>query len=102
MSHPRIKMSHLREEPTPRNIFTDYDWVHRHENELREQYGECWVVVFQEEVLGTGTDYHTALADAASRLPLDGPIITPIVNSIHKPHPFMRAYPVATTSSNGR
>lgn len=95
MSHPRIQMGHKREDPMPRNIFTDNDWVRRHAKDLREQYGECWVVVFQEAILGTGTDYNDALADATAKLPLDGPIITPVVRSIRKRHPFLRVRPAA-------
>jgi len=53
MDTPRIRMSHPYGQ-TPPNVFSDYDWVRRHEKELLEQYGECSIIVYKEQVIGVG------------------------------------------------
>lgn len=93
MNTPRIKMGFAKDEPTPPRWFADHEWIHTHEEELRQQFGECWIAVYQQQVIGTGADYHQAIADAESRLSPDDPIITPVVRSIRKRHPFLRVLP---------
>ncbi len=97
MKMSRIKMGFGRDEPTPPTWFADHDWIRTHENELRQQFGECWVAVHQQQVIGTGNDYQEAIDDAESHLSPDGPIITPVVRSIRKRHPFWRVMPIASS-----
>ena len=69
-------MSHVYGE-TPRNVFSDFDWIHLHEKELLEKYGECSIIVYKEQVLGVGATYDEALANAEQNLPLEmGAIFT--------------------------
>jgi len=63
---------------TPKNVFTDFDWVRRHEKELLEKYGEVSVIVYKEEVLGVGETYEEAVADAEAKLPPEVDEVTPV------------------------
>lgn len=85
----RIRMSHPYGE-TPPNIFHDFDWIHRHEKELLEQYGECSIIVFKEQVLGVGATYAEALQNAENNLPADVGEVTPVHQWIYKRHPIPR------------
>ena len=53
----RIVTSFPADQVRPDNMFTDHDWVRHNEKALREKYGECYVVVFHEEVIVTGKTY---------------------------------------------
>ncbi len=87
MKTARIKMGYGKDEPAPPSWFADHDWIHVHEDELRQRFGEYWIAVYQQQVIGTGKDYHEAIDDAESRLSPDSPVITPVVRSI-RPKPI--------------
>jgi hypothetical protein len=91
MDTPRIRMSHAYGQ-TPPNVFTDFDWVRRHEKELLEKYGENSIIVFQQQVIGVGPTYDTALEDAERNLPPAIGEVTPIHERLVKRQPFMRIY----------
>lgn len=94
MNHtPRIKAGHAPNEPTPRNIMTDHEWVRQHENELRERYGEVFVVVYQQQVYGVGRTYREALNDAEAHLPADMTEIVVMVESLHCRPPIIAFWP---------
>ena len=82
MSTSHIKMSYEYGEKTPPNFYTDRDWVREHEQELLEQYGECSILVYQEQVVGVGDTYQAAITDAERRISPDAGIITPLYGSI--------------------
>ena len=63
MTLKRIRMTHAYGE-TPPNVFTDFDWIRRNEKALLEKYGECSIIVYKEQVLGTGPTYEAALENA--------------------------------------
>jgi hypothetical protein len=85
MSHPYGQ--------TPPNVFSDHDWVRRHENELLKQYGECAILVYKEQVVGVGSNLQEAIEDAERHLPPDVEEITPIHEWLGFRHPFLRALP---------
>jgi hypothetical protein len=87
----RIKMTHAYGE-TPKNVFTDFDWVRRHEKELLEQYGECSIIVYKEEVLGVGATYKEAVADTEAKLPPEIGTVTPIHAYLSNPHRRLTGY----------
>ncbi|GIK67485.1 MAG: hypothetical protein BroJett018_52790 [Chloroflexota bacterium] len=92
MNHtPRIKAGHAPDQPTPPHIFSDHEWVRQHENELRDRYGEVYVVVYQQQVYGVGRTYPQALADAEAHLPPDITEIEVMVESLHC-HPPITAF----------
>lgn len=91
-STPRIKMTHAYGE-TPPNVFNDFDWIHQHENELLEKYGECFVIVYKETVLGVGATYDEAIQDAERNLPAGNDEVTPVHRRIFKRHHLFRVYP---------
>lgn len=78
---------------TPRNMLEDFDWVRRNQKTLIEQYGQVFVVVYHQEVIGTGTTYQEAVDNAEQNLPSDVEMATPIVEKLHHRHPFLRAKP---------
>lgn len=96
----RIRMSHQYGE-TPPNVFSDFDWIRLHEKELLEKYGECSIIVYQEQVVGVGTTYDEAVQDAEHNLPADSGEITPVHRRIFHRHPFfrIRIQPVKDTKS---
>jgi hypothetical protein len=77
MATSRIQMEQSHGK-TPPNVYADFDWIHVHEHELLAEYGECSVIVYQQQVIGVGHTYAAALEDAERRLPPDSPTITPV------------------------
>jgi hypothetical protein len=59
-----------------------------------EKYGECSIIVYKEQVLGTGETYAAALEDAERSLPpeITEPI-TPVHQWLRHRHPFFRVRP---------
>ena len=80
----RIKMAHPHGQ-TPPNIYSDFDWIRRHEKELLEAYGECSIIVYQQQVLGVGETYEDALENVERNLPPDSGEVTPVHELIRKP-----------------
>jgi hypothetical protein len=78
----RIKVSYAKEDPIPANMPADYQWLKANRDSLVEKYGICLVVIYQQQVLGTGETYKAALANAETNLPESPEIITPIVQPI--------------------
>ncbi|KAB2855818.1 MAG: hypothetical protein F9K46_15045 [Anaerolineae bacterium] len=87
---PHVITHYDANQPTPPHVFSDSVWIYTHEAELREQFGECWVVVRQDQVLGTGSSYQAALAAAQQQFLDDDQTLTVVVRSIQKRHPFFR------------
>ncbi len=78
---------------TPPNVFSDFDWIRRHEKELIEQYGERSIIVYKEKVIGVGNTYAEALLDAEHNLPAESSEITPVHRELRHRHPFLRIHP---------
>ncbi len=93
MNTKRIRVSYARDEKTPPNIFSDHDWVRRNQETLLDQYGERCIVVYNETVLGVGDTYEAAVEDAEENLSPDVDEVTPIVELLHRRHPFLRVRP---------
>jgi hypothetical protein len=90
---PRIRMTDEYGK-TPANVFTDFDWIHKHRQELLEQYGECSIIVYKERVIGVGETYEAALADAEQNLSPDATEeITPVHQILRHRNPFSRVNP---------
>ena len=78
---------------TPGNVFTDFDWIHQHQQELLDKYGECSIIVYQKQVIGVGNTYAEALR-AAERDLLPGlGEVTPVHQELRQRHPFLRVLP---------
>ena len=92
MNSSRIRMRDRYGE-TPANVFSDFDWIHRHKAELLEKYGECSIIVFNQQVIGVGDTYSAALEDAERKLPPDSGEITPVHQELRHRHPFLRVRP---------
>lgn len=92
MNTSRIRMSHAYGQ-TPANVFTDFDWIRRHEKELLAKYGECSLIVYKEQVLGVGQNYDEAVVDAERKLPPEGAEVTPVHRRIFYRHPFLGSLP---------
>lgn len=87
----RIRMSHQYGE-TPPNVFSDFDWIHLHEKELLEKYGECSIIVYKEQVLGVGSTYDEAVQDAEHNLPPEFGEITPVHQWLNNPFARISGY----------
>lgn len=98
MTTSQIRMTHQYGE-TPTNVFSDFDWIHLHEQELLEKYGECSLIVYQQQVLGVGDTYESALQDAERNLPLEIGDITPVHRRIFYRKPFLRVRPKPSGTS---
>ncbi|MBZ0317796.1 MAG: hypothetical protein K8L91_15355 [Anaerolineae bacterium] len=99
MNHtPRIRTGHAPDQPTPSHIFSDHEWVQRHQAELRERYGEVYVVVYQQQVYGVGRTYREALNDAEAHLPPDIAEIEVMVESLHRRPPITAFWPAPKKS----
>ena len=89
MDTRRIKMGHPAGQ-TPPNIYSDFDWIRRHQKELLEQYGECSIIVYKEQVIGKGATYREAVEDAENSLPPDIIEVTPVHQRLAYRNPFSR------------
>jgi hypothetical protein len=87
----RIRMGHPHGQPPP-NVYSDFDWIRHHEKELLEKYGECSIIVYKEQVLGTGPTYAAALEDAERNLPPDTQEVTPVHERLHDRHKLISGY----------
>jgi hypothetical protein len=87
MDTKRIKMGHQRGEVAP-NTFPDFNWIREHEDELLEKYGECSIIVYNQQVIGVGATYQEAIDDAERNLPPETGEITPVHDWLHYRQPF--------------
>ncbi len=92
MAYRRIRTSRKREEPTPSHIFTDHDWVRNNEEALIEQYGECYMIVYHERVLGVGKTREEAVQNAERKLPAEMGEIQVMVERIGRHFGIARVY----------
>ena len=92
MNQSRIRMRYPYGKSPP-NVFTDFDWIHYHESELLQQFGERHIIVYHEQVIGVGDSYDAALQDAEEKLAPDSGEITPIHQELRYKHPFLRVRP---------
>lgn len=96
----RIRMGHPYGQ-TPPNVYSDFDWIRRNEQELVEQYGECSIIVYQQQVLGTGPTYAAALEDAERNLPPDMGEVTPVHERLQHRYRRISGYFRAQTNRDG-
>jgi hypothetical protein len=92
MQTSRIRVGHPYGE-TPPNTFVDFDWAKANENQLLERYGECVILVYQQQVIGKGSTLQEAEEDAEKNLPSEMSEATPVTVFLHQRHPFFRIYP---------
>jgi tetrahydromethanopterin S-methyltransferase subunit H len=95
MTQSRIRMGHPYGQ-TPDNVYSDFDWIRRHERELLEKYGECSIIVYKQQVIGVGATYAVALENAEQNLPPTADEITPGHQWLQHRHPILRAHPKPT------
>jgi len=99
MTTSRMRLSYSRDEETPANLFTDHDWFRHHQKDLLDQYGECFIVIYHEKVIGVGDTYETAVQAAEANLPPGDSEITPMVELLRERHPFFRVRPDSVQTS---
>ncbi|MEZ4668156.1 MAG: hypothetical protein R3E39_09585 [Anaerolineae bacterium] len=88
MDTPRIRTGHAKGEVAP-NTWGDFEWARSHHRELLEKYGSCVALIYQQQVLATGSTYAEALTNAENNLPSEIAEATPItylVGPIHRLH----------------
>lgn len=89
MSTSRIHTGHPHGQ-TPPNTRTDLEWIHDHEQELLEQFGERMILVFEKKVIGVGDTYSEMLQNAEQNLPPEVEAVTPVTYFLRQRHPFSR------------
>jgi hypothetical protein len=99
----RIRITHSYGEPIPEHVIQDHHWVHEHLNELIEQYGRCYMLVYNEQVLGTGKTWQEAINAAEENLSPDIQELYLMVEWVGPKYRIFRAeaYPVTGTSAKG-
>ncbi|MBN2303053.1 MAG: hypothetical protein JXQ72_01160 [Anaerolineae bacterium] len=80
----RIKTSYPYGQ-TPPNTGVDFAWAREHEADLLAQYGECVVLVYQQQVIGFGPTLAAAEQDAEAKLPPDQGAVTPVTVLLRQP-----------------
>ncbi len=90
MTRSRIRTSGPLEERIAPHILKDHDWIHDHRDALIDQYGECYMIVYQQQVLGTGTTRDEALENAEANLSPEIEEITAMVEWVGQRIPFGR------------
>jgi hypothetical protein len=68
--------------------------VREHEEELVEQYGPCYIIVHNGEVLGTGKTYQGAIDNAEANLSSDSESVDVIVDWIGQHYSIFTLSPV--------
>lgn len=96
MTKTVIKLGYAHGESKPANLLQDHLWFREHEAELLQQYGQCVLLIYQQQVIGVGQSVHEARMDAEKRLTDNLGIITPMNEWLAPRHPFLRAYPHAS------
>jgi hypothetical protein len=94
MAEGRIRTYGPHGEPIPQHIFVDHDWVREHEDQLVEQFGACYIIVHQGEVLGTGKTYQEAIDNAEVNLSPDSEAVEVIVDWIGQHYSTFSISPV--------
>jgi hypothetical protein len=82
----RIQTAFPDDKPMPANIFPDLNWVSANRLDLYKKYGDCVVVVYQQKIIGRGSNRTEALADAEAHLAEDVEFITPAIGYISNPY----------------
>jgi len=95
MTTSRIRTSHQDGEVAP-NTWHDFDWVHKNEAELLEHYGECVLLIYNQQVIGKGDTIEEAITAAEHNVPSDLIEVTPITYFLQHRHTFFRVYPDKT------
>lgn len=101
MDTKRIRMGHPHGK-TPPNVYSDFDWIRRNKEELISKYGECSIIVYKQQVIGTGSSYKAALENAEQNLPPGDEEITPVHQWLYHRHPFLRARPQLLPKENDK
>lgn len=81
-----IKTTFAKDEPLPQNYTQDVAWINENRLGLYEQYGSCVLLVYQQAVIGQGTDLDEAIIDAESHLAENSPVITPVIKYLSNPY----------------
>ena len=81
-----VKTSYQEHEPRPENIAKDALWTSQNRIALYEQYGDCVLLIYHEQVIGKGESVPEAVANAENRLSAETGIITPIVKYLSSPN----------------
>jgi hypothetical protein len=89
----RIRTSRQYTEPTPEHIFEDHDWVQSHHDALLQKYGECFLMVYNKQVIATGKTEEEAVQNAEANLSDQIERIQLMPEWIGQRHPFQRAFP---------
>ena len=79
MNASRIRTGHTRGEVAP-NTWSDFAWAGLHREELFDQYGDCILLIYNQQVIGVGQTFDEVIADAESKLPPDAGEVTPITH----------------------
>lgn len=89
MNTSRIRTGHPRGE-VPANTRSDLNWIHEHEEELLNQYGESMILVFEQKVIGVGNTYVEMVENAERNLSPEVSVATPVTYFLHHRQPFFR------------
>ena len=86
MTKGRVRIGQRRDEPTPPNIFSDFDWLRENRQSIFDQYGKGVALIYNKTVIGFGESIEKAAEDAERRLPPECGEVTPIIGLIHNTH----------------
>lgn len=68
---PKFRTNVAFGEPTPKSYFEGMSWIRANRRQLVEQYGDCYIVVYNEKVLATGQTYQEAMSNAENDAPIE-------------------------------
>lgn len=74
----RVRLWHHEGEVAP-NTWADFDWIAQHRDKLYKQYGSCVLLVYNQQVIGTGETMDEAEAAAERNAPPEPDDITPVL-----------------------
>lgn len=82
----KIKTTYTQHEPLAQNYSSDVSWINENRLALYEQYGDCVLLVYHQQVIGKGANINEAIGDAESRLTDETGMITPVIKYLTSPY----------------
>ncbi|MBK9123194.1 MAG: hypothetical protein IPM16_08750 [Chloroflexi bacterium] len=81
MNGKRVRITVDASNP-PQQQLEDLAWGRENEDRLFTQYGDCYVLIYRRQVVGSGTTIADAVSDAETKLDKGEDAITPAIHKL--------------------
>ena len=81
-----IKTTYQENEVLPANFTKDAAWIGQNKVKLFEEYGDCVLLVYHEQIIGHGATVEEAILEAESSFAHETGLVTPVVKYLSSPY----------------